>query len=270
MLARLDVAVVGDRVVGLSAAPPLAAKVLAGRHGPELLLVGAAASLVEGDRLTVSLRLGPAARLTVRTAAAALAHPCPGGGSTSLDVDADLAPGARLAWLPEPLVACAGCRHTGRARLQLASGAVAAWSETIALGRTGEAPGDVAVRLDADLDGVPLLRDGLRVGPSAPGWSGPAVLDGARHLGAVALLGRRATAVPGHAALAVLTLAGPGTLVRAAAGDAALVEGRLAGVRAAFVAELAGGLPRVVAPPGLQQRDRQCSPSRHSGVMEGQ
>lgn len=248
MLARLDVAVDGDRVVKLSATPPLAAKVLAGTHGPELLLVGAAASLVEGDRLAVSLHLGPGARLSVRTAAATLAHPCPGGGSTTLDVHADLGPGASLAWLPEPLVACAGCRHTGRARVRLAAGAAAVWSETLALGRSGERPGDVAVRLDVDHDGAPLLRDGLRAGPSVPAWDGPAVLDGARHLGSVALLGRRPRAVPVQGT--VLLLAGEGALVRAAGADAASVERRLAPWRSAFVADLAtvgtageGGLP---------------------------
>lgn len=240
MRARLDVAVDGDRVTGLVATPPLAAKVLDGPHGPALVLVGAAASLVEGDRLAVSLRLGPGARLMVRTAAATLAHPCPGGGSTAFDVQAELGPGARLAWVPEPLVACAGCRHSGRARVRLAAGAAAVWSEAVALGRTGEAPGDVAVRLDADLDGTPLLRDGLRAGRAASGWEGPAVLDGARHVGAVALLGRRAAGPPGGPGLTVLPLAGEGVLVRTTGGDGATVERRLAPVRDRFVAELLG------------------------------
>jgi urease accessory protein len=242
LLARLDVAVDGDRVVGLSASPPLAAKVLAGIHGPELLLVGAAASLVEGDELAVSLRLGPGARLTVRTAAATLAHPCPGAGSTTFDVHADLGPGASLAWLPEPLVACAGCRHGGRARVRLAAGAAAVWSETLVLGRWGERPGDVAVRLDVDLAGTPLLRDGLRAGPSAPAWDGPAVLDGTRHLGSVALLGLRPRAGPVQRRT-VLALAGEGALVRAAGSDAASVERRLAPWRSAFVADLATVVP---------------------------
>jgi urease accessory protein len=239
VLARLEVAVDGDRVVGLSASPPLAAKVLAGGDGPELLLVGAAASLVEGDRLVVRLRLGHGARLTVRTVAATLAHPCPGGGGTELDLRADLGPGASLAWLPEPLVACAGCRHTGRAVLRLGAGAAAVWSETLVLGRWCEPPGDVAVRLDADLDGAPLLRDGFRAGPSAPAWDGPAVLDGSRHLGSVALLGRRPRTVPTEAE-PVMALARAGALVRVAGADAASVERRLQPWRTSFMAELVG------------------------------
>ncbi len=246
MIGRLEVEVEGARVVRLSASPPLAAKVLDGPAGPELLLVGAAASLVEGDRLAVVLRLGAGTRLTVRTAAATLAHPCPDGGSTAFDVDAELGPDARLAWLPESLVACGGCRHRGRARLRMAEGARAVWSETVALGRSGEQPGDLELRLDADVDGTPLLRDGLRLGPSALGWAGPAVADGARHLGTVALLGSHdgvdLVHSDGAGAGAVLRLAGPGVLVRAAGPDGAAVERSLRPARRAFVAALGGGV----------------------------
>ncbi|HEX2701218.1 MAG TPA: urease accessory protein UreD [Acidimicrobiales bacterium] len=289
MIARLQVAVEGSRVVRLSASPPLGAKVLDGPCGPELVLVGSAASLLEGDRLVVALELGVGARLTVRTAAAALAHPCPGGGSTAFDVRVDLAAGARLGWLPEPLVACAGCRHAGTARVRLAGGAMAVWSETVALGRSGEPPGDVALRFDADLDGAALLRDGLRLGPSAPGWDGPAVADGARHVGTLALLGAawagdplagsrtgagadgdraRATSARGGASrtgagaaagdgagdglVGVLRLAGPGTVVRALGGDGASVARRLAGARRAFLAALLGAdaSPNRASPTG--------------------
>ena len=232
MIAALEVGVDGGRVTRLAAEPPLAAKVLAGPLGPELVLVGAAASLLEGDRLSVSIRVGEGASLVVRTAAATLAHPCPGAGTTSYDVDVELAAGARLAWLPEPLVACAGCRHTGRSRLRLAEGAVAVWADSLALGRTGEQPGQVELRLDADLAGKPLLRDGLRAGPQAPGWDGPAVLDRARHVGTLAILGEDAAIDGGMA------LAGPGTLVRVMGAAAAGVAAALAPSRRALLAAL--------------------------------
>jgi urease accessory protein len=248
VIAHLEVVVEGARVVRLSALPPLSAKVLDGPDGPELLVVGAAASLLERDRLTVTLRLGHAARLTVRTAAATLAHPCPGGGDTTFDVRADLGEGARLAWLPEPLVACAGCRHRGRSVVRLARGAAAVWSESVALGRTGEAPGHVDLRFDAEHEGAALLRDGLRVGPSVPGWAGPAVTDGMRHVGSVALLGVRPPEVLPGDGPHVLALAGPGAVVRAVASDAAAVERCLGPVRRAFVRSLAHAAPPVVNP----------------------
>ena len=247
VIAALEVVVEGARVVRLSATPPLAAKVLDGPSGPELLLVGAAASLLEGDRLSVRLRLGAGATLTVRAAAATIAHPCPGGGATAFDVEAVVGHGARLAWLPEPLVACAGCRHAGRSRLRLDRGAVAVWCETVALGRTGEQPGDVALRLDVDLEGVPLLREGLRAGPSAPGWDGPAVLAGARHAGTVALLGP--ADLPGMPSGdygrsgGALRLAGPGAVVRAVGADGAGVERMLSAARHTFLAALHAGRP---------------------------
>lgn len=265
MIAALEVVVEGTRVVRLAAAPPLAAKVLAGAAGPELVLVGAAASLLEGDRLTVALRLGPGASLTVRTAAATMAHPCPGPAGTVFDVDARLGRGARLAWLPEPLVACAGCRHRGWARVHLDHGAAAVWSETVALGRTGEQPGDLELRFDADVEGVPLLRDGLRLGRAIPGWAGPAVLDGLGHSGTVALLGMAAPPgfdvdapgghavgpprAPGGVRAGVLRLAGPGTVVRAVGPDGAGVERVLAPARLAFLAALAGAAGPPVAFP---------------------
>jgi urease accessory protein len=228
---HLEATVMGDRVTHLSCAPPLAAKVLA---GPTLLLVGSAAGLLEGDRCTVRLRLGRDSRLTVRTVAATLAHACPAGGSTAFDVEVDAGAGARLAWVPEPLVAHAGCRHRSAARLSLAAGAVAVWAETISLGRSGEAAGDVELRLDVELDHAPLLRDGLRAGPSTVGSRGPAVLAGARQAGTVALLGTRFPIDDPH----VMHLAGPGALARALADDAASVERRLAPVRRLFLDRL--------------------------------
>jgi urease accessory protein len=217
--------------VRLATAPPLSAKVL---PGPTLLLVGSAAGLLEGDGVGVALRLDPGARLTVRTVAASLAHPCPGGGETVSVVEVRAGPGARLAWLPEPLVAHAGCRHRSTARLDLAAGAMAVWTEAVTLGRHGEPAGDVDLRLDVELAGRPLLRDGLRAGPSAAGAGGPAVLAGARHVGTVALLGSAAAGdEPG-----VMALAGAGALARVLAPDGAALEQRLAPLRRAFLHRL--------------------------------
>jgi urease accessory protein len=139
-------------------------------------------------------------------------------------------------WLPEPLVAHAGCRHRSTAHVDLHEGAAAVWAETLALGRHAETAGDVSVRVDVDLDGHPLLRDGLRAGPTVAGADGPAVLDGARHTGTVALLGR--SMGPAVDQPMVMRLAGPGAVARALAADAAELERRLAPARAAFLDRL--------------------------------
>jgi urease accessory protein len=170
----------------------------------------------------------------VRTVAATLAHGCPRGGATEVDVRVDAGPGARLAWLPEGLIAHAGCRHRSTAYVALAAGAVAVWQETVALGRHGEKSGDVELHLDVETDGRPLLRDALRAGPSAPAADGPAVLGSARHVGALALLGAPATT----AGAAYMPLAGPGALARAVAVDGAALERLLGPTRRLFLDHL--------------------------------
>jgi urease accessory protein len=222
---RVRAVVEGHRVVLLETRPSVAAKILTTPAGPELVLVGAAAGLLEDDTVSLDLRLGPGARLTVRTTAATLAHPCPDGGWTETIVNATLGPGATLAWLPEPLVACAGCRHRSRSTIDLGEGAAAVWSEACTLGRTGERAGTVRLRLDATLGGTPLLRDGLTY---PEGAETPAVLGRHRHTGSVHLLGRRASGP-------FLQLAGAGTTARAVAADAAGLERALAPARSLFL-----------------------------------
>jgi len=221
----ITVVVAGDRVVGLETRPPVAAKILSTTGGPELVLIGAAAGLLEGDTVTIDLRLGPGARLTVRTTAATLAHPCPDGGWTEMTVTAALAPGAVLAWLPEPLVACGACCHRSRSTVDLGEGAAAVWYEACTLGRSGERAGAVQLRLDATLGRRPLLRDGLKY---PDGAETPAVLAGHRHTGSVHLLGRRARGP-------FLQLAGDGTTARAVAADAAGLERALGPARSLFL-----------------------------------
>lgn len=231
----LGVSVITD----LIARPPLAAKILCGAAGSaELILVGSAAALLEGDRLDVFLTLEPGTTLTVRSTAATLAHPCPGGGATLSTVTAVVATGAALAWLPEPLVACAGCRHRSASTLRLEQGSAAVWYEACTLGRSGETAGPVDLRLDVTLGGAPLLSDGFR-GQAA---ASPAVLGGRRHLGSIHLLGKRPPPAPPGASPALLPevweLAGPGATARCAAAGAAELCRALHPAREQFLAAL--------------------------------
>jgi urease accessory protein len=249
LYARVEQSSGGSRVAVLETSPPLAAKILAGPLGPELVVVGSAAGLLEGDHLEVDLDLEPGTSLTVRTTAATLAHPCPGGGATTSTVTVTLGVGARLAWLPEPLVACAGCRHRSTARVELAPGAAAVWYEACTLGRSGEQAGFVDLRLDVNLAGDPLLRDGLRAGLGS-GWpaldvlddlgASPAVLGGRRHVGGVHLLGLRPAGPPwaDPPPTGVMALAGPGATARAVATDAASLSRQLAPALSWFVSTL--------------------------------
>lgn len=207
----------GTRLAVLRSEAPLVLRSAAGA----LYLVGGAGGPLGGDDLALDIEVGPGARLTMRTAAASVA--LPGLGPSQVTVDAAVAAGATLEWLPEPVVAARGCDHHLRSTIELEPGAGLVWREELVLGRHGEDPGSVVTRLHADLDGAPLLRQELAVGPLHPAGAGPAVTAGARAVGSVLLVGEGWAAgepfLLGPTA-AVLPLAGEGSQVVALAGDA--------------------------------------------------
>jgi urease accessory protein len=175
----------GTRLVEMYGQPPL----LLRRTGPtEVHLVGGAAGPLGGDDLAVRIEIRAAATLTVRTVAATLALPGPGRARSRTRITATVAAGASLAWWPEPIVAVAGCDHTMESTVELAGDARLRWREELVCGRHGEDGGDLRLLTAVSVDGVPLLRQELTVGPAAPGWSGPAVLGGARTTGTLLVI----------------------------------------------------------------------------------
>ena len=206
----------------LRSAPPLSLR----QTGPgRVHLVSTAAGPLGGDRLRLDLHVRPGATLTVATVAGTLV--LPGDGESVMEVHATVAAGAALAFLPEPTVLAAGCRHRSAVRLSLAADAAVTWREEIVFGRYGEAPGRCRARFDATVDGRPLLRQELVVGD--PDVAGPAVYGDARCVGSLLLAG--AAARPAAPAIgegrAVLPLAGPGTLIEALAPDVPTLRARL-------------------------------------------
>jgi urease accessory protein len=117
------------------------------------------------------------------------------------------------------------------AQVSVAAGGRVTWREELVWGRHGEDGGDVVAALSVSYGGVPLLVQEVALGPSAPGWDGPAVLGGARATGSLLLAGPAAQHPTPHATAtcAVLPLAGPGTLVTAVAPDALVLRRELAG-----------------------------------------
>ncbi len=145
--------------------------------------MGSAAGPLGGDRLRLTIDVGDGASLTLRSIAASVALPGPDAAPSRLDVHARVGKGATLRYRLEPLIAAAACRHRTTARLELALDASVEWREELVAGRHGESPGSCWTRLVADIDGRPLLRHELRMGPDAPAWDGPAGLAGARAVG---------------------------------------------------------------------------------------
>jgi urease accessory protein len=198
------------------------APLLVRRTGPATVhLVGGAAGPLGGDRLRVEIDIGPGADLTVRSAAATVA--LPGAAVSRTDVVVTVAAGGRLRWLPEPLVAAAGCRHEVVTTVDLAPDARLVWREELVCGRHGEEPGDMTLRAAFRIDGRPLYRHELSVGPRAPGWAGGAVLGGARAYGSLLLVNEPPPEVSGT----LLTLAGPGVLAVAVGPDLRAVRAAL-------------------------------------------
>jgi urease accessory protein len=180
--------------------------------GPDFraALVPVQAGPLAGDHDVVRLRVGEGASLELVPVAATLA--LPGPARTLLELHADVA--GRLILDEAPLIVPSGADVVRTTRIALAEGAVAAWRDTVILGRAGEGPGRLEATTRVTLDGAPLLHETLRVDPDADG-AYVALGPGHRVVGTVALLG-----VPGN-------LAGPGSLWRATGAGASEVDAAL-------------------------------------------
>jgi len=221
---------------GVTRLPVLASQVpLVLRRTPEAVyVVGGAAGPIGGDELDLRILVGAGAFLRVRTAAASIALPGPDGLESVLRVTIDVEAGARLEYLPEPVVASVGARHATIIRVTLAAGASLLLRDELLLGRHGETGGAARSVLNVDYAGRPLLRQSLEVSGADAVATGPALLAGHRAVGTALWVDPAAGEARGadaastaDAAVAVMPLAGPGILVTALADDAVALRRRL-------------------------------------------
>ncbi|MCZ7374753.1 urease accessory protein UreD [Micromonospora sp. WMMC250] len=193
-------------------------------------LVGGAAGPLAGDDLRLEIEVGAGAAVRVHTVAAAIALPGRPGAVSRMTVRAVVHAGATLHWLPEQLVAAAGCAHLAESRVELAAGSRLRWRDELVCGRYGESPGGAVVHTQVDYADRPLLRQSLAVGPHAPGWAGPAVLGGAAATGSLLVVDESLPVEPAavDGTVARLPLAGgPATLWTATAPDAHTLRAHL-------------------------------------------
>ncbi|HEX4256111.1 MAG TPA: urease accessory protein UreD [Streptosporangiaceae bacterium] len=215
------------------------------RTADAVYLVSGAAGPLGGDQLELHIEVRAGARLRLRTVAAAVALPGRSGEESRLAVTATVGPGARLEYLPEPLVAADGARHRTELAVELAEGAALLLRDEVLLGRHGEQGGRCLTRLRVNLAGRPLLRHELDVDGADPAARGPAVLAG--HRAAGTLLSVEPEVADGAGGfdgtdgthevagfygaadpwVAVMPLAGPGVLVTALADDTRTLRQRL-------------------------------------------
>ncbi len=126
----------GGVVRTLRSAAPLALIPVRGR--PVVHLVNSAASPLGGDEVTLTVRLGAHACLTLAGIAASVALPGPRGEPSLTTVRLELGEGARLAYLPEPTVITRRARHTSLLVAELGRDAHLHTREIVVLGRAGE------------------------------------------------------------------------------------------------------------------------------------
>jgi urease accessory protein len=211
------------RLAVLRSQPPIMLRPTPGA----LYLAASAAGPLGGDELHLSVDIGPGARLTVRSVAAAVALPG-AGGCSSFAWTLSVADGGRLAVLPEPTVVADGAEHRAIVRAEVAAGGALVLREEVLLGRHGERGGRHLSSVRVDAGGRPLLRSDLILDGADPVSTGPASAVGARACGSLLLVdpvyadrpppgwaGPQATAMP---------LAGPGLLVSAVGNDAGAVR----------------------------------------------
>nr|WP_221378001.1 urease accessory protein UreD [Actinoplanes polyasparticus] len=207
----------GTRLAVLRSESPL----LLRRTGPATVhLVGGGAGPLRGDDLRLEIEVGPGATLEIRSVAAQLALPGRAHLPQSrLEIHATVA--GTLRWLPEPLIAAAGCHHLTVTRIEVATGGSLLWRDDLVCGRHGESAGDFRADTTIRYAGSTLYRHELSIGPSAPGWSGAAVLGGGRALGTVVAVPAAMLPPPssGPGDVAIMPLAGPGALATAVGAD---------------------------------------------------
>jgi urease accessory protein len=133
------------------------------RGEPVVHLVNSAASPLGGDELTLSVRIGPQACLTLAGVAATIALPGPHGEKSRTTVHIELGDGASVSYLPEPTVVTRRARHESVLTVSLGTGAQLRARETVVLGRAGEAAGELTTALHVTRCGRPVLRQELRV-----------------------------------------------------------------------------------------------------------
>lgn len=149
-------------------------------NGEGVWLVGASAHPIGGDRLHISLNVGPGASLNVRSSSATLARAGVPPRESTMEIDAEVADGGTLCWCPQPGVAARGSRHRSSATIALQATSRLTWADAIVLGRRGEERGSWSSRIRVDVADCPLVVSDLALGPAFPAWSSCAVLGGAR------------------------------------------------------------------------------------------
>ncbi|MEU6661532.1 urease accessory protein UreD [Streptomyces sp. NPDC046821] len=146
-------------------------------------IIGAMSAPLGGDRLAIDVTAEDRADLKITTGAATLALRGPTTAPATYDVRLTAGEGARLQWLPHPLISAAGSNLRQTCTVELAATARLVLREEQLLGRADEEPGHLVTRLRVRRAGRTILDQQCAYGSREPGWDGPAVLGDHRAVG---------------------------------------------------------------------------------------
>ena len=147
-----------------------------------LSMVGSAAGPVGGDELTMPVRVGAGASLSIEAIAATMVFPAASGAVSRQQIDITVEAGGHLRWAGQPLLVIAGGHHEQSIRITLGDGATLDFLDEVALGRTGELPGRLDAHLRVVRNGSPLLDQRQIYDPASPAWLTTAGVGAFRHV----------------------------------------------------------------------------------------
>jgi urease accessory protein len=148
--------------------------------------------VLDGDRYDLTIDVASGAAATLASAAATLAHPAT-AAPAEIDITICVASGARLAYLPQPLILFRDADLRQRTRVVIAPGGLLLLAEVFVVGRLamGErlAFRRYCARLEVcDPEGQLLVAERLDLQPAAFALDAPGLLGGASAVGSFYLL----------------------------------------------------------------------------------
>jgi len=243
---RIGVAAAPGRARLLLSDGPIGSRVLSTtENGARVGLVAQTALLLGGDHIVIDIEIGPNAWLELVETAGTVVYDA-AGVLSSWTVRVRIAEGGTLIWAGEPFVVARGANVRRSTVIELGTGAVAFLRDTLVLGRSGEIGGAVTSRMHVTHEGRVLLLEYLDLTEQQQ-RSLPGVIGAARVLDTMALLGRRAPALPVLPAGSRFELDGPGTLARSL--TAGLAGSVLTQVRTSWRPEVHGATVSAATTP---------------------
>ena len=158
---------------------------------PEVVFLNTSSGLTGGDDITFAPDLGPGCRALATTQTAERAY-ASAGPTARMTVNASVAAGGRLDWMPQETLLYQHSHLTRRTTIDLAADATCLLAEMVILGRPAMGERVTETRLtDSRLitrRGRPIWAETLHLDPAVLANPSPALLNGARAFAAMCLI----------------------------------------------------------------------------------